>query len=84
VKHDGAGRCQFRGLSYLLADEVCLLVEEGCEEFGPHIRLGLDVVEPVGHFTEMSSLQAFKADKSSWEALAMGGRDLHKVWILLR
>jgi hypothetical protein len=50
VEQDGAGRCQFGGLSHLLADEVRLFVEEGCGEFGPHIRPGLDVVNPVGHF----------------------------------
>jgi hypothetical protein len=30
VKQDDAGRSRFGGLSHLLADDVCLLVEQGC------------------------------------------------------
>jgi hypothetical protein len=38
VEQDGAGRGQFRGPSHLLADDLNFLVEEGCGEFGPHVR----------------------------------------------
>jgi hypothetical protein len=63
VEQDGAGRGQFWGPSHLLADDLRFLVEEGGGEFGPHVRRGLDVVDPVSHFmTDVvsPSLQGFQ------------------------
>jgi hypothetical protein len=63
VEQDGVGRGQFRGPSHLLVDDLRFLVEEGCGEFGSHVRRGLDVVDPVSHFmTDVvsPSLQGFQ------------------------
>jgi hypothetical protein len=47
----------------MLADDLRFLVEKSWGEFGPHVRRGLDVVDPVSHFmTDVvsPSLQGFQ------------------------